>query len=92
MTRRHDVISGKWFDEDMERCSACYLNHGHTHVAHKNSIADREVSKGMGHPLWVIRGDAALSSEFQAKWNAWRKENDAQFVLYDSVNGGNVNG
>lgn len=85
MTRRHDETTGKWFDEDMERCSACYLNHGHNLDKHIDSIADRTVSAEMKAPLYAIRANNHLWFAFSSRRGAWLADNKNTFVLYDTA-------
>lgn len=84
MTRRYDEPSGKWFDEDMDRCASCYLNHGHDLTKHIGHIADLAISMQMGEPLWFIRGSATLTEQFDALRKQWYKANTTTFVLHDT--------
>jgi hypothetical protein len=85
MTRRHDEPSGKWFDEDMTRCSACYLNHGHNLDKHIDSIASRAGALEISQPLWAIYGNATLYDHFTLLRKQWLDTFRHTFVLYEAA-------
>jgi hypothetical protein len=87
MYRRHDETTGKWFDEDTTRCSRCYLNHGHTHAQHMESIASQEIAREMNEPLYRIRASATLFDRYTLLRGKWYADNQASFRLYDTSRG-----